>query len=95
MEVVETNIGVEYLEGWVTNKLGDRTIDVRAFGARTARLNSGNGVAIALQSVLVNAVLRSDAIVKSLFNDPFTATAIALSTSGWKAGCIGRPTSTR
>ncbi|HEY1974660.1 MAG TPA: acyl-CoA reductase [Pseudonocardia sp.] len=77
-EIVGTNIGIPFLEGWVPLHVAGRQAEVRAFGARTVHVNAGNGVAIALQSVLVNAVLRSDAIVKSPSNDPFTATAIAL-----------------
>jgi hypothetical protein len=78
-EIVDTNVGIPYLESWVPLEVEGRHAEVRAFGARTVHINAGNGVAIALQSVLVNAVLRSDAIVKSPSNDPFTATAIALS----------------
>lgn len=77
-EVVDACVGIPYLEGWVPLRLADRQVETRAFGARCVHVNSGNGVAVALQSVLVNAVLRSDAIVKSPSNDPFTATAIAL-----------------
>ncbi len=77
-EAVEQMIGVRFLDGWVSTKLSDRTTDVRAFGARSVHINAGNGAVITLQGVMMNAVLRSDAIMKNPSNDPYTGTAIAL-----------------
>lgn len=77
-EAVRQNIGVDYLEGWVESRLGDRTTRVRAVGGRGVHINAGNAPAIALVGVMMNAVTRSDAIMKSPSNDPFTATAVAL-----------------
>jgi hypothetical protein len=76
-EYVECNIGRAYLEGWVETDLLDRRIAVRAFGARAVHVIAGNSPAIALQTVLSNAVTRSDAIVKLPANDLWSATAIA------------------
>lgn len=77
-EAIRQNIGADYLEGWVEAKLGDRTTRVRALGSRAVHINAGNAPAIALVGIMMNAVTRSDAIMKSPSNDPFTATAVAL-----------------
>ena len=77
-ESLERNIGIDCLEGWRTAKLLDgREIAVRAFGARSLHIIAGNSPVIAALTVMRNAVLRSDAIIKNPSNDPFTALAIA------------------
>jgi len=77
-EAVEQMVGVKSLDGWVRTRLSDRVTDVRAFGARAVHINAGNGAVITLQGVMMNAVLRSDAIMKSPSNDPYTGAAVAL-----------------
>ncbi|MDH4873573.1 acyl-CoA reductase [Pseudomonas sp. BN515] len=77
-EMVETTVGVKYLEGWVPQTLLDGTeLEVRCFGARTLHIVAGNAVALSLWTIIRNMVLRSDAIIKAPSNDPFTALAIA------------------
>jgi Acyl-CoA reductase (LuxC) len=76
-QYIEQNIGAAYLDGWVTTHLRDRTMEVRAFGARAVHVIAGNSPLIALQTALSNAVSRSDAIVKLPANDPFPMIAIA------------------
>jgi acyl-CoA reductase-like NAD-dependent aldehyde dehydrogenase len=77
-ESLERNIGIDCLEGWRTARLLDgREIAVRAFGARSLHIIAGNSPVIAALTVMRNAVLRSDAIIKNPSNDPFTALAIA------------------
>ena len=77
-EMVESAVGVEYLEGWVKRQLLDGTeLEVRCFGARTLHIVAGNAVALSLWTIIRNMVLRSDAIIKAPSNDPFTAAAIA------------------
>jgi Acyl-CoA reductase (LuxC) len=77
-EALEQNIGIDCLEGWRSVKLIDgRKIAIRAFGARGVHIIAGNSPVIAAMTVMRNAVLRSDAIIKSPSNDPFTALAIA------------------
>src|SRR5690606_16095926 len=77
-EILETNIGMRYLDGWSDSTLKDgRTMAVRAFGARTAHIIAGNGQSIALQTILYNALTRGDAIVKLPSNDPYFSTAVA------------------
>lgn len=77
-EMTEATIGVDVLEGWVPRRLLDgRQVSVRAFGARSVHIIAGNSPTIAALSVLRNALTRSDAVIKSPSNDPFTALAIA------------------
>jgi hypothetical protein len=77
-ELAETQVGINYLEGWVPQRLLDgREIRVRAFGSRTCHIPAGNGGLVAGITVLRNALTRSDAIVKAPSNDPLTAMAIA------------------
>jgi hypothetical protein len=77
-ELADTQVGIDYLEGWVPQRLLDgREIRVRAFGARTLHIPAGNGGLVAGITVLRNALTRSDAIIKAPSNDPLTALAIA------------------
>jgi len=77
-EILDTNIGMKYLDGWVEQTLKDgRSMNVRAFGARTAHIIAGNGQGIALQTILYNGLTRGDAIVKLPSNDPYFSTAVA------------------
>jgi hypothetical protein len=77
-EIADSTIGIRYLEGWVGKRMSDgRTVSVRAFGARTLHIVAGNSPLIAGLSILRNAITRSDALIKSPSNDPFTALAIA------------------
>jgi len=77
-ELAQTQIGIDYLEGWVPQQLLDgRTIAVRAFGSRTVHIPAGNGGLVAGITVLRNALTRSDAIIKAPSNDPLTAVAVA------------------
>ena len=68
-EQVENSIGRQYLEGWVPGTAGGRSFAIRAFGARAVHVIAGNGWVIALQTLLVNALTRSDAIIKIPSND--------------------------
>lgn len=77
-EMVESTVGIKYLEGWVPQRLLDGTeLEVRCFGARTLHIVAGNAVSLSLWTIIRNMVLRSDAIIKAPSNDPFTALAIA------------------
>jgi hypothetical protein len=76
-ELITAVFGARYLEEWVSESRSDRTIKVRALGSRMVHINPGNGIAIALQSVMNTALLRGDSIIKSPSNDPLTAAAIA------------------
>jgi Acyl-CoA reductase (LuxC) len=77
-ELAETQLGIDYLEGWVPRRLLDgREIRVRAFGARTLHIPAGNGGLVSGITVLRSALTRSDAIIKAPSNDPLTAMAIA------------------
>jgi hypothetical protein len=76
-EIAEETIGTEYLEGWVSRSLSDRKIAVRAFGGRFVFINAGNGPVTPAIALINGSLLRSDMIMKSPSNDPFTAVAIA------------------
>ncbi len=77
-ELAETQVGIDYLEGWVPRRLLDgREIRVRAFGARTLHIPAGNGGLVSGITVLRAALTRSDVIIKAPSNDPLTALAIA------------------
>jgi hypothetical protein len=77
-EMVEYGVGRRYLEGWVEEKMLDRTVSVRAFGARAVHVIAGNAPTIAVRTVAMNALSRSDAIIKIPSNDPYFSTALAL-----------------
>lgn len=77
-ELAENTVGIDHLEGWVGKTLNDgRRVSIRAFGARALHIIAGNSPMVAALSILRNAITRSDAIIKSPSNDPFTALAIA------------------
>jgi hypothetical protein len=77
---IDTPIGIPYVEGWQEHKLPDgRTAAIRAMGARALHITAGNSPMVALLTIARNALTRSDAIIKSPSNDPFTAVAIARS----------------
>ncbi|MEJ6009401.1 acyl-CoA reductase [Novosphingobium aquae] len=78
VEAVESTVGIRHLEEWVPQTLIDGTrLEVRCFGARTLHIVAGNAPGLSLLTIIRNMVLRSDAIIKSPSNDPFTALAIA------------------
>lgn len=78
--MADTLIGIDYLEGWVSQPGGALSpidIKVRAFGARCVHIVAGNVPSISAQTMVWNAVTRSDALVKTPSNDPLTAVALA------------------
>lgn len=76
-EVVNHNIGRQYLEGWVKVPLQSGALgEVRAFGARGIHIVPGNAALAAGITVIRCAVTRSDAIIKSPSNDPMTHAAV-------------------
>lgn len=77
-EIAESQVGVEYLEGWVPERrLDGREIRVRAFGSRTLHIPAGNGGLVSAVTILRSVITRSDTIIKAPSNDPLTAVAIA------------------
>lgn len=76
----DRTIGIPYLEGWVERPRGVLSgcrIRVRAFGARSVHIIAGNVPGISVQTLIWNAITRSDAIIKMPSNDPVTAVALA------------------
>ncbi len=76
-EAANIQIGARFLDGWNTVTLRDgRRAAIRAFGARTVHIIAGNVPAVAAMTVIRSAITRSDAVIKTPSNDPFTTTAI-------------------
>jgi hypothetical protein len=76
-EAVERRLGLGYVEGWVRERSVDgRDLRIRAFGARTTHVVAGNSPGVSAQTIVRNAITRSDAIIKTAANDPATAVAI-------------------
>lgn len=76
----DRTIGIPFLEGWVEKPRGALTGNrtrLRAFGSRCAHVIAGNVPAISVQTLLWNAITRSDGIIKTPSNDPVTAAAVA------------------
>jgi hypothetical protein len=75
---IDVPIGIPFVEGWQRTTLADgRVASIRAFGARCLHITAGNSPITAIISLARNALTRSDAIIKSPSNDPFTALAVA------------------
>lgn len=77
-EIADTQVGLDYLNGWVPHTLRDgRELRVRAFGSRVLHIPAGNGGLVSAVTILRSVITRSDVIVKVPSNDPLTAIAIA------------------
>jgi hypothetical protein len=77
-DYIDVPVGIPYVEGWQKRTLADgRVVSIRAMGARSLHINAGNSPMTAVIALMRNALTRSDGIVKSPSNDPFTATAVA------------------
>jgi hypothetical protein len=77
VDAIDRRLGRAYLEGWVHEPSVDgRDQRVRAFGARTTHIVAGNSPGVSAQTIVRNAITRSDAIIKTPSNDPVTAVAI-------------------
>lgn len=77
-EIAESQVGLDYLNGWVPHTLNDgRELRVRAFGSRVLHIPAGNGGLVSAVTILRSVITRSDVIIKAPSNDPLTAVAIA------------------
>jgi Acyl-CoA reductase (LuxC) len=77
-QMADKQIGLDHLNSWVDSTLADGTVaSVRAFGARALHIIPGNGGGGAANAIVKNAFTRSDCIIKTPSNNPFTAVAIA------------------
>jgi len=77
-ELADSQVGLDYLNGWVGQRLADgRELRVRAFGSRVLHIPAGNGGLVSAITILRSVITRSDAIIKAPSNDPLTAVAIA------------------
>jgi hypothetical protein len=78
LEIADSQVGLDYLNGWVTQRLGDgRALRVRAFGSRVLHIPAGNGGLVSAVTILRSVITRCDTIIKAPSNDPLTAVAIA------------------
>jgi Acyl-CoA reductase (LuxC) len=78
LEVADSQVGLDYLNGWVPRTLGDgRELRVRAFGSRVLHIPAGNGGLVSAVTILRSVITRCDTMIKAPSNDPLTAVAIA------------------
>lgn len=78
-DIAEQALGSNYMEGWVEREhpqVDGTHIMVRAFGSRGIHIVAGNGPTCSAVSLLRSAITRSDCVIKTPSNDPFTAIAI-------------------
>ncbi|MDB5685846.1 MAG: long-chain-fatty-acyl-CoA reductase, partial [Rhizorhabdus sp.] len=76
--MADVQVGIPFLENWVeTNRMEGYSAHIRAFGARAVHVVAGNSPTVTAVSIARNALLRSDAVIKTPSNDPLTAVAIA------------------
>lgn len=75
--MVDFNVGIPYLEGWVEKAINGSNVAIRAYGSRALHVVAGNGPVLGALTILRSAVTRSDTIIKVPSNDPFTTGAIA------------------
>ena len=77
-ELADSQVGLNYLNGWVPHTLLDgRELRVRAFGSRVLHIPAGNGGLVSAVTIVRSVITRSDVIIKAPSNDPLTAIAIA------------------
>jgi hypothetical protein len=74
MELAESTIGIDYLDGWVPIHGGSR---MRAVGTRQLHITAGNVPITAALTIIRAALTKSDCLIKTPSNDPLTANAIA------------------
>ncbi|NWJ47575.1 MAG: long-chain-fatty-acyl-CoA reductase [Chloroflexi bacterium] len=74
--LVENEVGINFLDGWVEVPVPLGRAKVRAYGAKTLHIIAGNVPLIAAISVIRGALIKADNIIKLPSNDPLTATAI-------------------
>lgn len=76
-DMADVDIGIDKLEGWVEEQVATGPLTrVRCFGSKALHIAAGNGPAGTTIALIRNALTRSDAIIKSPSNDPFTGPAI-------------------
>src|ERR1700676_3354593 len=76
-EVADSQVGLDYLNGWVPRTLADgRELRVRAFGSRVLHIPAGNGGLVSAVTILRSVIARCATIIKAPPNDPLTATPL-------------------
>src|SRR5271163_992632 len=65
-EIADTQVGLDYLNGWVPHKLRDgRELRVRAFGSRVLHIPAGNGGLVSAVTILRSVITRSPSTWRS------------------------------
>jgi hypothetical protein len=75
--LVDSTIGIDYLDGWVPAQSGFGNVRVRAVGTRQLHITAGNVPVVAALTIARAGLTKSDCLIKSPSNDPLTANAIA------------------
>jgi len=75
--LVDSTIGIAYLDGWVPAKEPHANVSLRAVGTRQLHITAGNVPVVAALTIVRAALTKSDVLIKSPSNDPLTANAIA------------------
>jgi hypothetical protein len=75
--LVDSTIGIPYLDGWVSARAPHGNVRVRAIGTRQLHITAGNVPVVAALTIIRAALTKSDCLIKSPSNDPLTANAIA------------------
>jgi hypothetical protein len=74
---IDKGVGKAFLDGWVEKgRPGESTIRVRAVGTRQLHIIAGNVPITAGITVIRAALTKSDCLIKTPSNDPYTAAAI-------------------
>ncbi|MGB8366223.1 MAG: aldehyde dehydrogenase family protein [Rhizomicrobium sp.] len=76
-QLVDSTIGIPYLDGWVPARGEHANVRVRAVGTRQLHITAGNVPVVAALTIVRAALTKSDCLIKSPSNDPLTANAIA------------------
>ena len=76
-DLVDSTIGIAYLDGWVPARGKYSNVRVRAVGTRQLHITAGNVPVVAALTIVRAALTKSDCLIKSPSNDPLTANAIA------------------
>jgi hypothetical protein len=78
-DLIDTSVGVDYLDGWVAAGAPHANVRVRAVGTRQLHITAGNVPVVAALTIVRGALTKSDVLIKAPSNDPLTANAIARS----------------
>jgi hypothetical protein len=76
-KMVDFNIGIDHLEGWVEQQLNGSTVGIRAYGSRQLHIVAGNGPVLGALTVIRGAVTARRHDHQGAVERSFTTGAIA------------------